>query len=49
MSIEKAVRLLKKYHREAEETKKHWPWFIKNTVAWALYMVWMEARKEGSE
>jgi hypothetical protein len=47
MTIEKAVKLLKKYHKQAEDNNKVYPNFIKNPVAWALYQVWREANTEG--
>lgn len=45
MTIAKAVKLLKEYHKQADESNKARPGFIKNPVAWALYQVWREADK----
>lgn len=46
MTIAKAVRLLKAYHKQAEEANEAHPGFIKNPVAFALYRVWREADKK---
>lgn len=38
--LERAVRILKEYYRDAEYQNAIHPGFIRNPLAWALYKTW---------